>query len=171
MKKLFFISLFVSVACLLQAQVYVGGSLGFWSKNVHDTKTNSINFYPEVGYSFQGNWHAGLVVGYGQVETGDNKNSEYQLTPYVGYTFYQHSIAALFVEGGFSLMQTKPSVGDAINGFKAGLNPGISVKLSDRLSMRAHFGFLGYQKHAEKNEEFGIQFNAENLRFGFHYSF
>ena len=156
---------------LLQAHVYVGGSLGAWSKKVNDTETNSVNFYPEVGYSFKGNWHEGVVIGFGQTETGDVKNAEYQFTPYVGYTFYQHNITALFVEGGFSLLRKKPHAGDAVDGFKTGFNPGISVKLSDRLSMRAHFGFLGYQSHSEKNEEFGFRFNAEDLRFGFHYSF
>ena len=171
MKKIFLFTLWISITCLLQAQVYVGGSLGAWTKKWNDTETNSINFYPEVGYSFKGNWHVGVVVGFGQTATGDVKNSTYQFTPYAGYTFYQHSIAALFVEGGFSLEHSKPHIGDAETGFKTGLNPGISVKLSDRLSMRAHFGFLGYQRHAEKNEEFGIRFNAEDLRFGFHYSF
>ena len=171
MKKIFLFAILIGISYSLQAQVYVGGSLGAWSKNVNDVKTNSINFYPEVGYSFPGNWHAGVVVGFGHTETGDIKDSEYEFTPYVGYTFYQHSIAALFVEGAFSYVHTKPHVGDALNGIKTGLHPGISVKLSDKLSMRAHFGFLGYQRHTENNDEFGIRFNAEDLRFGFHYSF
>ena len=171
MKKLFLFAIVIGISYSLHAQVYVGGSLGAWSKKVGDIETNSISFYPEVGYSFPGNWHAGVVIGFGQTETGDVKNSVYEFTPYAGYTFFQQGIAALFVEAGFSFLHTKPHVGDAVNGFKTGFNPGISIKLSDKLSMRAHFGFLGYQKHAEKNEEFGLRFNAEDLRFGFHYSF
>ena len=171
MKKIAFVSILASVACILQAQVYVGGSLGAWNVNMYDVKTTSINFYPEVGYSFKGNWHAGLVVGFGQSKTDDVKKSEYKFTPYIGYTYYQYGIAALFVEGAFSYLHTKPNIGDGVNGFEIGLNPGISVKLGEKLSMRAHFCFLGYQKHGEKYDEFGLRLNAENLRFGFHYSF
>jgi hypothetical protein len=171
MKKLFLFAIVTGISYSLHAQVYLGGSLSAWSKNVYDVKTNSVTFYPEVGYSFPGNWHVGLVVGFGQTETGDVKNSVYEFTPYAGYTLFQQGIAGLFVEGSFSFLQTKPHYGDAVNEFKTGLSPGLSIKLSDRLSMRAHFGFWGYQRHAENNDEFGIRFNAEDLRFGFHYSF
>jgi hypothetical protein len=121
MKKLFLFAIVIGISYSLHAQVYVGGSLGAWSKKVGDIETNSINFYPEVGYSFPGNWHAGVVIGFGQTETGDVKNSVYEFTPYAGYTFFQQGIAALFVEAGFSFLHTKPHVGDAVNGFKTGL--------------------------------------------------
>ena len=172
MKKIILIAITVFTSLSLQAQgIYFGGSLGAWTKNDGNLKTNTITFYPEVGYSFENNFHAGIALGLGQIKIGDDKTSEFKFKPYVGYTFYQNEIAALFVEGALSFLHTKPPVGDSFNGFEIGLNPGISVSLAKNLSMRAHFGFLGYRKHSEKQDEFGVRFDAESLRFGFHYSF
>ena len=172
MRRLLFFAVVACVSFSLQAQVYVGGSLSAWTQKSDDVKINTLTFFPEIGYSFTGNWHAGIVVGFGQTGVSGQKDTEYKVTPYVGYTFYQSDIAALFVEGGVSLLHTKPSVGDAFTGFEIGLNPGISVSLSKRLSMRAHYGFLGYRKTGVGDDsEYGLKFDFEALRFGFHYSF
>ena len=172
MKRLLFIAIIACFSFLLQAQVYVGGSLSAWTEKTDDIKTNTLTFFPEVGYSFTGNWHAGVVVGFGQTGVSGQKDTKYQLTPYAGYTFYKSDIVALFVEGGVSLLRTKPSSGDAYTGFETGLNPGISVSLSKKLSMRAHYGFLGYRKTGLKDDnEYGLKIDFEALRFGFHYSF
>jgi hypothetical protein len=171
MKKVFLIAVLVCTFSSLQAQVYVGGSLSAWRDEVNDIKRTTMNFFPEIGYGFGNNWHAGAVIGFGQTKIEDVKDNLFRLTSYVGYTFYENQIAALFVEGAFSYLRTSPITGEAFNGFEAGLNPGIKVKLSDRLGMRAHYAFLGYRDNGNDHSEFGIRMNLEELRFGFHYSF
>ena len=177
MKKIFFIAIAVFASFSLHAQgVYFGGSLRAWQTKADELKMNTINFYPEVGYSFAGNWHAGVAFGFGHTKISGSPVAvpnvfNFNFTPYAGYTFYQNEIAALFVEGALSFTHSKPKGMDATNGFEIGLNPGISISLAKNLSMRAHFGFLGYQKLDENHDAFGIRFDAESLRFGFHYSF
>jgi hypothetical protein len=171
MKKVFFTALLVCACYSLQAQIYVGGSLSAWNEKNGDVKQTMLTFFPEIGYGFGNNWHAGVVVGFGQTKIDEAKDNNFRITPYVGYTFYENQIAALFVEGALSYLHTKPNGGSSINGFEAGLNPGIKVKLSDRLGMRAHYAFLGYRDNGNDNSEFGIRMNLEGLRFGFHYSF
>ena len=171
MKRILLIAVLTCAAYSLQAQIYVGGSLGAWVEKIDDVKHTSLNFFPEIGYGFGNNWHAGLAFGFGQTKVEDAKDNNFRFTPYVGYTFYENQIAVLFVEGAFSFLHTKPAAGDAFNGLEVGLNPGIKVKLSDRLGMRAHYAFCGYRDNGNNNTEFGLRMNLEGLRFGFHYSF
>jgi len=171
MKRVFFIAVLFCAAYALQAQVYIGGSLSAWNEKINDINHTTVNFYPEIGYGFGNNWHAGVVIGFGQTKAGDAKEDNYRFTPYIGYTFYENQIAALFVEGAVSYLHTKPAFGDAMNSLEVGLNPGLKVKLSDRLGMRAHYAFLGFRDNGNGNSEFGIRMNLEGLRFGFHYSF
>jgi hypothetical protein len=170
MKKILFFAVLICASYTVQAQVFVGGSLGVWGEKKNGVKSSSLTFYPEVGYSFGNNWHAGVVVGFGQSKDDGRKENEFRFTPYAGYTFYQNEIGALFVEGALSYTHTKPAGASAVSGFGVGLHPGISVKLSPKLSMRAHYGFLGYTKSGD-DSEYGLRFDGESLAFGFHWAF
>ena len=173
MKKILYIAiLFCALYPSLQAQVYIGGSLNAWTETINKVDHTSVNFYPEIGYGFKNHWHIGVVMGFGQTMVdNDVKSSNLKFNPYVGYTFYENQIAALFVEGGFSYLYTKPAYGDEYYGLEVGFNPGIKVKLSNRLSMRAHYAFIGFRDNGNDISEFGIKMNLEALKFGFHYSF
>ena len=54
------------------------------------------------------------------------------------------------------------------------MKPGIAIKLSDHFCLVAKYGFLGYSKkenHGYESENVGIDFDTDELNFGFHYIF
>jgi hypothetical protein len=165
MKKLILLAALICASHALQAQVYIGGSASVWRTEANIEQT-SFRILPEVGYAFNDRWNAGVVLGYADnTALGDY----IQITPYVDYTFYRRDIVSMFLEAGASTMVTPGLAGNIT--FEAGFRPAIAVRLSDKFSMRAHLGFLGYRDHGDGDREYGLTLDAEALAFGFHYSF
>ena len=68
MKKIFMTLAAVCFAATMNAQVYVGGSLGFnaWSsqENAGDRSETTFKIMPEIGYNINDSWAIGTVIGY-----------------------------------------------------------------------------------------------------------
>ena len=60
---------------------------------------------------------------------------------------------------------------------ESGFRPGVALNLSEKFSLVAHVGFLGYQggnRPAKNNgapENWGLDLSSNNLMFGFYYHF
>jgi len=176
MKKILMTLAAVCVAATMNAQVYVGGGVGFGTTS-HDGNTKtSFKILPEIGYNLDENWAVGITFGYSQDKSyADVKTKMFQVSPYVRYTFVKLDKVNIFVDGAVDYIHT--AVDDAkVNGFGIGLKPGVAVNLNDKLSFVSHLGFLGYQ-YSKGNEDgakayntFGFDFD-NNISFGLYYNF
>lgn len=180
MKKIFMTLAAVCVAATMNAQVYVGGSLGInaWNsqENVGDKSETTFKILPEIGYNINDSWAIGTVIGYESDKwTGVNGMSEsaFTIAPYARYTFAKLGKVNLFLDGGFGFKTAKDA---DWNEFSVGVQPGVAVALSDKISFVSHFGFLGYDvfnPEGEKNNisKFGLDLDGNNLTFGLYYNF
>jgi len=180
MKKLFSLIAVAFVAMSVNAQVYVGGSLGInaWSsqKNAGDRSETTFTILPEVGYNLNDEWAVGTVIGYVSDKwAGVNGISESAFTfnPYARYTYLKAGKVSLFVDGGVDF--TTASKADW-NELAIGLKPGLAVSLSDNISFVSHLGFIGYDVYNPDGDDnntskFGLDLNGNNLTFGLYFNF
>lgn len=180
MKKLFSLIAVAFVAMSVNAQVYVGGSLGInaWSsqKNAGDRSETTFSILPEVGYNLNDEWAVGTVIGYVSDKwTGVNGISESAFTfnPYARYTYLKAGKVSLFVDGGVDF--TTASKADW-NELAIGLKPGLAVSLSDNISFVSHLGFIGYDVYNPDGDDnniskFGLNLDGNNLTFGLYFNF
>lgn len=164
----------------VNAQVYVGGSLGInaWSsqKNAGDRSETTFTILPEVGYNLNDEWAVGTVIGYVSDKwTGVNGISESAFTfnPYARYTYLKAGKVSLFVDGGVDF--TTASKADW-NELAIGLKPGLAVSLSDNISFVSHLGFIGYDVYNPDGDDnntskFGLDLSGNNLTFGLYFNF
>lgn len=180
MKKLFSLIAVAFVAMSVNAQVYVGGSLGIdaWSsqKNAGDRSETTFIILPEVGYNLNDEWAVGTVIGY----VSDKWNhingiseSAFTFNPYARYTYLKAGKVSLFVDGGVDF--TTASKADW-NELAIGLKPGLAVSLSDNISFVSHLGFIGYDVLNPDGDDnniskFGLDLSGNNLTFGLYFNF
>lgn len=147
---------------------WLGGRVSYWHDKVNSVKSNSFAIAPEVGYDFDDRWSLAGVIGYNYDKAGSASTNVFVIEPYARYKFVRQDRFSLFVDGGFGF-----AVGDA-DGFKIGLTPGMSYRVSDHFSLLASTGFLGYKKDYYNNgggKGFGFDLSSQNLKFGFIYAF
>ena len=180
---------------------YVGGSLGFTQNSYDgDAENSTLLFSPEFGYNINDRLSVGLALGYSRYT--DKADSYYydddypdlhttvlSFTPYVRYAFYQNDRVRLFCDGGFTYeVQNQESSNynyeknkyttedNKIKGYQIAVRPGISYQISDRFSLVAHLGSLGYTswkedvKHAKSHTSFGLSL-SNGTSFGLFFNF
>ena len=184
MKKIFAVALVAMMTMTVNAQVYVGGGVGFQTTSQDGNSETFFKLVPEIGYNLDENWAVGIAVGYGEHKTtlksGNLKTTAkvkaFEIAPYARYTFAKFDKVNLFVDGTVDYLHTD-NAGDKNNTFSIGLKPGVAVNLNDKLSFVAHAGFLGYQNSKDDYEgakaanTFGFDLDGSNLSFGVNYNF
>ena len=170
MKK-FVILLFVAMAALsAKAQVYVGGTVALWHNDDLDATTFALN--PEVGYNLNEKLAIGGVLTFAHSKLDEGKYNAFALAPYARYSYYENKVVRLFIDGGLGFSTQKVKGLDSVNGFEIGFKPGIAIKLSDKFSVLAKCGFLGYRDdYMDTESGYGFGFTSEDLSVGFHYEF
>ena len=154
MKKIFAVALVAMMTMTANAQVYVGGGIGFQTSSNDGNSETTIKILPEIGYNLDENWAVGIAVGYGENQTKIN----------------------VFVDGTVDYAHADAD-GLKSNSFGVGVKPGVAVNLNDKLSFVTHFGFLGYQYDkldvdgAKATNTFGFDLDGNNLTFGLYYNF
>ncbi|NDV65990.1 outer membrane beta-barrel protein [Bacteroides sp. 224] len=165
MKKIVMFLFVVCAAVAANAQVYAGGSLGFWDND--DADKTSFRIVPEVGYTLDDKWALGIELGYDHSKVAGIKKDIYFVAPYARYSYFNKGIVSLFVDGGFGFSTVK----DGEDGFNIGLKPGLAIKLTDKFSLVSKFGFVGYSDDYEFMENgFGLDL-TNNITFGFFVNF
>ncbi len=184
MKKIMMTLAAVCVAATMNAQAYLGGSVGFQTTSQDGNSETFFTILPEIGYNLNENWAVGIAVGYGQSKTTlkedgvsvSAKVKAFKVSPYARYTFVKFDKVNLFLDGGVEYERTN-FAGTKTNAFGVGIKPGIAVNLNDKLSFVAHAGFLGYQYEkvdvdgAKAANTFGASVDGNNLSFGVYYNF
>ncbi len=180
MKKIMMTLAAVCVAATMNAQVYVGGGIGFTTASNDGDKNTTIKLMPEIGYNLSEDVAVGIAFGYGQNEVKINgvstKNKAFEINPYVRYSFLKLDKVNVFVDGVVAYAHND-NAGTKVNSFGVGVKPGVAVNLNDKLSFVSHFGFLGYQNSkedvdgAKATNTFGLDLDGSALSFGLYYNF
>lgn len=173
MKKIFAVALMAMMTLAANAQVFVGGAVNYSSgKALKGSKSvNTFTLAPEVGYNFNENWTAGLTINFTSEDDGDQTSTATGLGVYGRYNYLKSGIATLFVEAGVGYTAYNHDCGSV---FSLGLRPGLSVALSDRLSLVAKTGVLGYTKNSDERgggSAFGVGVDNTDISFGLFYNF
>ena len=171
----------VAIAVSANAQVFVGGSVGFGSVKVAGNDSEvTYKIVPEVGYNFNKNWAIGLKIGYQKgacnlvdEEIAQDVNKKvFTVAPYGRYTFVHSKYVNVFIDLGLGFA----SYIDKGTQFDLGVTPGVAVNLSDKLSFVSHIGFAGFKTFSPKGDgksssKFGVDLDQNNLTFGLYYNF
>lgn len=175
MKKILMsmVALFATVT--MNAQVYVGGGVGFQKKG--DAQTFTIA--PEVGMSLDEKFGVGLQFGYTNVK---DTYTQCAVNPYLRYQALEIGKAKVFVDGGAYFNTKKLEGADkSSNAFGLNVAPGVAFNLTDHISIVAkanNLFVLDFSKEAGDDDTRTIvglntlnNFSAGDLMFGFYYNF
>ena len=198
MKKMILTALVAVASLAANAQVWVGGEVGFSA-----TKTTidgdkqgaaaAFNLLPEIGYTLNDKFDIAVAIGiahnngngkayagtegydaYRMVLDDVNRNA-FTLNPYVRYKFANAGDFTFFVDGGFSYTMIHYSGNDDnANQWGLGFKPGIAYNISDKVSLVAHIGRLDYNFFKQgdiKNNEFNMGVSGNNISLGAYVSF
>ena len=189
MKKLFITIAFVAAAFFAQAQLFVGGSLGF--DNTKDPldgsaeKITTISVIPTVGYMFADNMGVGADLGMTFEKkkdgNGDSKTTDFVIAPYFRYVFAEIDNFKFYGDLKLDLKfgTIKKDGFDDVNASTVGFGvvPGMSYDLTDNISMVAtlnvlRLGYTQNKKDDNKESSFGFGVNENTpLNIGFVYTF
>jgi len=186
MKKILMTLSAAFVAVAMNAQVYVGGTLGMTSVGGEaiDDET-CVKILPEIGYNLNDELAIGTVIGYAKSPvggvtkfgnlnyTGANSESAFIFAPYARYTFLKAGKLNLFIDGGLDF--TAGSDGD-YTALSVGLKPGLAVNVADNVSFVAHAGFIGFDSvnpdgDNNNTHAWGLDLGSNNLTFGLYFNF
>lgn len=179
MKKFLLMAAMAVVSLGASAQSwYSGGQVTFGrtTDSSSGVKSTQVTVLPEIGRQLTGNFAVGSVLGVSYRKAGDEEKTIFKVNPYARYTYFHSKGLRLFMDGGVDLGIGRAHGHTAVE-YGIGLRPGISYDLSDRFSLIAHVGFLGYQggnrpaKNNGANENWGLDLNSNNIMFGFYCHF
>ena len=198
MKKMILAALVAVASLSANAQVWVGGEVGFSAGKTTNNGTKfgsgaDFNLIPEIGYTLNDKFDIAVAIGiahnngngkayagtegydaYRMVLDDVNRNA-FTLNPYVRYKFANAGDFTFFVDGGFSYTMIHYSGNDDnANQWGLGFKPGIAYNISDKVSLVAHIGRLDYNFFKQgdiKNNEFNMGVSGNNLTFGAYVSF
>ncbi len=177
MKKIILSALVAVSALSANAQVWMGGALGFGVKDFEgsDDSQLTLTVKPEVGYTINENWDVAVGLGFNilnnELGRKDHNTTTFSVNPYARYTFAKTGIASFFVDGGVSFESVKLKGSDATTAFWVGVRPGFKVTLSDKVSLVSHVGNLGYKTVKDTYNEFGFGVDNNAIDFGLYWAF
>ena len=166
----------VAMATTMNAQWYVGGTVGYnYTKDKNtDVKSNTFVITPELGYNLNEKWAVGMKIGYAYNKVDDAKSNEFVVNPYARYTFVKLDKVNFFVDGGFEYNYVKVE-DDSANGFGISFKPGVAVNLNEKISFVAHVGNFGWAsakaKNAKSVQSVDLGLNLTSVDFGLYYNF
>lgn len=183
MKKIFLAALVAASAMTANAQVYIGGALGYSSeKIVKDADAiNTLTIAPEIGYCLDENSAVGLSLGVKSISWGESATN-LAIGAYYRRYFCGSDNLKLFVDGVVEYGQEKIAVtenglakAENTPGYIAfGVRPGIKYAISDKFDLVASTGILGYKsnnKDAGDGSAFKLGLDFTAINFGLYYNF
>lgn len=174
MKKIMMTLAAVAVAATMNAQVWVGGEVGFNSDKTtvknngvsSSYSTNNFTIAPEIGYNLNEKWAVAMKIGFTHSEdngaimamiqeaapglpiNGKLMSNTFSINPYARYTFVKAGNFSAFVDGGISFATIHVNnLSDQMNNissFGVAVKPGIAYALSEKVGLVAHLGDLSF---------------------------
>ncbi|MBR4296915.1 MAG: porin family protein [Bacteroidaceae bacterium] len=175
MKKIFASLVVLLVSVAMNAQVYVGGGIGF--SNVENTANNSkVTSYviqPEIGYKLDDKWSIGTNIDFEYAKEDTYKATSFAVGPYVRYNAFKVGAVTFFADASAEIATLKVDGGDSYSGWAVGIQPGVSVNVTDKLMFVAHTGGIGYFDTEDINnlKGFDANFSTGDLSFSLLWSF
>ncbi len=161
MKKILLMAAFAVASLTANAQVWVGGALGFDYEKYEN---------------MDGKWALGLELSFSFGNTGasylyaNQKTQDILVAPFARYTFARAGVASFFVDGGFGLGSHKVGNADADTQWHIGFRPGVAFNINEHVSFVGTTGYLGF-RHMDHYNHFGLNANNQLVTVGFYYTF
>jgi len=175
MKKLFLTMIVACMTMAASAQVYLGGSVGLTGTHngVTDKNTTTFAIAPGIGYNLSDSWAIGATIGY---YTKKDVKNEFAFAPYVRYTPLKFGQVSIFVDGGATIGFGKDKeIDKSYTSWNVGLQPGVAVSLTEKVSFVAHIGQFGYgqtkYKDIKADSKYGFGVNLNSISFGLFFNF
>lgn len=130
----------VAVAATMNAQTWVGGSLGFSTSHTNGAEKNVKHFSiaPEVGYNLNDQWAVAVALEYTH---HNGVSNTWSVKPYARYTFLKAGDFSFFADGGLDYSTTHTNgVENNANSFGVFVIPGISYAISEKVGLVAQLG-------------------------------
>ena len=188
----------IAFAATMNAQGYIGGSLGldFQNKLIDKDGNDATGMFfqikPELGYNLDDKSSVGIVLGFGVTNNGnkitinganpfaghktDKSAIQFQVAPYYRYKFLQFDKVDLFIDAMVALQYTKMDEWNNTT-FGVGVRPGVAFNANDKISFVAKLGdglFFESSKDKESDavSHFGLNANTlAALEIGMYYNF
>ncbi|MDR2907638.1 MAG: porin family protein [Bacteroidales bacterium] len=164
MKKIIFTAALVSFGMMSQAQIFVGGQLGFNSnstkfKSDKTDKVSALTIAPMVGYQLDDKLAAGVRLNLNTQKAiefeangsddGIDKTTTFGAEVFAQYTFLQFDKFSVYAEAalGFASVKNKSELGDVENenkGSRFGFSvaPCLAYSITEQVSLIANLDFL-----------------------------
>ena len=191
MKKIMMTLAAVCVAATMNAQVYVGGTLGLGFENKLTDKDGKdatgmiFQIKPELGYNLDEKSSVGIVLGFGvtnntneminqndtfgKILAGGHKTDksaiQFTVAPYYRYKFVQFDKVDLFIDAQVGFVYTKYDEWNNTT-FNIGVRPGVAYNASDKVSFVAKLGqglFFESSKSKDSDAKSKFGLNANTL--------
>ena len=171
-----------------KGDVFITGAVGFGTSSTGDFKANGFTLSPSVGSFVNENIALGARLGFNSSTEDDtvteDKSTVFSAGVFGRYYFTPSAQFSVFAELGAEINNTKfesktGSVTSEVksNGFGLAFAPGVNYFISDKFSIEATWGVLGYSTDkpdfdgAESTDNFSFGLNMTSLNFGLNYKF
>lgn len=159
-----------------KGDVFVSGAFGVGSQKTGDSKSNSFELVPSVGFLVSDNIAIGGKLGFGSSKENDVKENAFTVGAFGRYYFTPASQFSVYGQAGLDFTNHK------VEDFKSneiGVNVGLGLSyfLSNHFAIEATWAGLGYSVNdnggdgAEKTNSFGLGTDLRDVRFGVVYKF
>lgn len=185
MRKLFMAAAAVLACMTVNAQIWVGGSLGF-NSNKYDSPTSidnpdcseiTLDFSPVVGYALNDKMDVGAELNITTVNNvncvEDVKKATFGITPFARYKFFEAGKLSFHAQAQLSYQHNSyktPAADSDSNIFNIGVKPLIKYSLSDNIAIVSSFGWLGFTKAQDDYSSLALDASSA-LSFGIYYAF
>lgn len=132
MKKVVLSVVLAFIAFSLNAQCYIGGTLGFAIQSTNDEGASAVALAPEFSYKLNNKWTVGTSVGISYNSSTEIATTSF--TPYGRYTFAQSGPVNFFAEAALSYAVAFHN-DNSEKGLGIGLRPGMFINLSDKIQL------------------------------------
>lgn len=172
MKKIILTALIAVSSLAANAQVFLGGSVGFGvSKETKDAKSmTTLSIMPTIGYNFNDSWALVVDLSESYAKKGDANTNTFGIGAKARWSCAKVDNFTFFLDGGLGYQTTNK---DGDNFLQIGIVPGVKYAVTKNVEFITKIGFLGYTKQLnnEKGSDFGLKFNTNALSFGMLYNF
>ena len=178
MKKLFLIAAIAITGATVNAQentLLLGGNASYTTEKSEfggaETKTDSFEFSPTVGYQFNSHWTVGVQSSFASVKTEANDSVSYEgnqmsIGGFIRYAKPLGELFAVYGDLGAGYQSAKNKTADTkADGFYVGFTPALFVNFKNGFGLNFNIGGVRYETldwdGGSDNSRFNINFGKE----------